>query len=195
MVLPEATLFPQTMLPLRIFEPRYTAMLKWCLEHDRTFAVALLRPGINAARSNADFHHIAGLGLIRACVARPDGTSDLILQGLMRVRFEETLQETPFRVARWSQLNDQTTPWADPTHLTQELLQMCTRLDPTGLHWGPPINQQLAHISEPAVVADVAAHSFLRDPQKRQNILEDLCIESRIRRLIAFLKEDFATGS
>jgi CubicO group peptidase (beta-lactamase class C family) len=42
---------------------------------------------------------IAGVGLIRACVDRGDGTSNLILQGLERVRFTGFEQETPFPIA------------------------------------------------------------------------------------------------
>ena len=32
---------------------------------------------------------IAGIGLIRACVDKPDGSSNLILQGVSRVRFTD----------------------------------------------------------------------------------------------------------
>jgi len=41
MILPNATLFPQMALPLRIFEPRYRQMLQDVLEGERMFAVAL----------------------------------------------------------------------------------------------------------------------------------------------------------
>ena len=41
MTLPNAILFPQALLPLYIFEPRYRAMLKDSLENQRMFAVAL----------------------------------------------------------------------------------------------------------------------------------------------------------
>ncbi len=35
MVLPNAVLVPNALLPLHIFEPQYRAMLRWCLERDR----------------------------------------------------------------------------------------------------------------------------------------------------------------
>ena len=40
MVLPEMTLFPHALVPLRIFEPRYRAMLEWTLERERVFCLA-----------------------------------------------------------------------------------------------------------------------------------------------------------
>jgi len=38
-------LFPGMRLPLHIFEPRYRLMIRRCLDHDRTFGVALIAEG------------------------------------------------------------------------------------------------------------------------------------------------------
>jgi Lon protease-like protein len=38
-------LFPGGILPLRIFEPRYVDMIRWCLREQATFGVVLLRQG------------------------------------------------------------------------------------------------------------------------------------------------------
>ena len=45
MTLPSATLFPQALLPLYIFEPRYRQMLADMLKSDRMFSVAMQKPG------------------------------------------------------------------------------------------------------------------------------------------------------
>src|SRR5258707_5777025 len=87
MPLPSAVLFPHALLPLYIFEPRYRKMLKHALTHHRMFCIALIKPHCAEWQSAADFFHTAGVGLIRACVEREHGTSNLILQRLERVRF------------------------------------------------------------------------------------------------------------
>ena len=43
------------MLPLFIFEPRYRAMLAHCLEQNRMFCVALMKPGVTEAAGPDDF--------------------------------------------------------------------------------------------------------------------------------------------
>src|ERR1051325_9805839 len=93
MTLPNATLFPQALLPLYIFEPRYRQMLVDSLESTRMFTVAMQKPG----RSRGTPSPIAGLGLIRVSVGHNDGTSHLILQGLARVELEETVRYKPYR--------------------------------------------------------------------------------------------------
>src|SRR6187455_127874 len=45
MTLPSATLFPQALLPLYIFEPRYRKMLADALKGPRMFSVAMQKPG------------------------------------------------------------------------------------------------------------------------------------------------------
>src|SRR5438034_1301972 len=94
MTLPSAILFPQALLPLYIFEPRYRQMLTDALNSHRMFSVAMQRPG----RSREVPSTIAGLGLIRVSVAHKDGTSHLILQGLARVKLAETVRYKPYRV-------------------------------------------------------------------------------------------------
>src|SRR6185295_2295727 len=94
MTLPSATLFPQALLPLYIFEPRYRRMLSDMLRSDRMFSVAMQKPG----RTRETPCAVAGLGLIRVSVDHQDGTSHLILQGLTRVELCETLQTKPYRV-------------------------------------------------------------------------------------------------
>ena len=69
MVLPDALLFPNSLLPLFIFEPRYREMLKWVLAEQRVFCIAQMKPGVSEAQTPDDFHQTGGLGLVRACVA------------------------------------------------------------------------------------------------------------------------------
>ena len=95
MPLPNAILFPRVMLPLYIFEPRYKLMLADCLKGDRMFAVALLRPD-----QSAQPYPIASVGVIRTCVGRPDGTANLILEGIARVQIVDYVKLRPYRLAR-----------------------------------------------------------------------------------------------
>ena len=84
MTLPNATLFPQALLPLYIFEPRYRQMLADALHSHRMFSVAMQQPGTKRESPSP----VAGLGLIRVSVGHRDGTSHLVLQGLARVELE-----------------------------------------------------------------------------------------------------------
>lgn len=46
-------LFPEGVLPLRIFEPRYVDMIRWCMRNQVNFGVVLLRTGSDVADKEA----------------------------------------------------------------------------------------------------------------------------------------------
>ena len=128
MVLPGAVLFPDGILPLRIFEPRYRAMLEYALDHDRMFCVALMKPRITEAMTEDQFFHTAGIGLISASVTQADGTSNLMLQGLARVRLAGFVQLSPFRIARVRPLSPVTNDLQETAALAQDLREQCSNI-------------------------------------------------------------------
>src|SRR5439155_20942564 len=128
MPLPGALLFPHALLPLCIFEPRYQEMLEHALNHHRMFSVALIKPERAQWQTPDDFFHIAGVGLIRACVGRGDGTSNLILQGLERVRFTGFEQGTPFPIATIDTLESDVISSVETEALAAKVLELYSKL-------------------------------------------------------------------
>jgi ATP-dependent Lon protease len=207
MTLPNATLFPQALLPLYIFEPRYRQMLAEALHAQRLLAVAMRRPGSKRERPT----EIAGLGLIRVAVAHKDGTSHLILQGLTRVKLEKTVCYRPYRVHRITPLP---TPPCDPPaaeallETVRELLKERVQLGlpfpfPLVSHQqpGPPgqsppafsakeVIGYLDSLTDPEQAADLMSCAVLAGGEDRQAILEALDVETRLRRLAQFLLRD-----
>src|SRR6266508_2167713 len=176
MPLPGALLFPHALLPLHIFEPRYREMLKHALAHHRMFCVALLKPHCVDWDSTADFFHIASIGLIRACVERSDGTSNLILQGLERVRFGAFQQEAPFPIAKIESLESDSTMSVETEALAAKALELYSNLKGDGPRQLPPkVDRYLSDVS---------------DPLRRQRVLEELSINKRLRLVIQYLREE-----
>jgi ATP-dependent Lon protease len=204
MTLPNATLFPQALLPLYIFEPRYRQMLAEALESSRMFAVAMQKP-TSTRESPAP---VAGLGLIRVSVSHPDNTSHLILQGIARVELGATVRYKPYRIQRIDPL------WAPPCNnvrvdalvakvreLLQERIQlglpfpfpvMASGQNEPGVKPPPAFSPQdilgyLDSLDDPEQAADLVSCAVLSRAAQRQLILETLDVESRLRRLIQFL--------
>src|SRR5213080_592589 len=128
MPLPGAVLFPHALLPLYIFEPRYRQMLQHALRHHRMFCVTLVKPSCPDWHAPEDFFHFATVGLIRACVGRGDGTSNLVLQGLHRVRFSSFQQETPFPIARIDIIQSTNTATVESEALGEKVLELYSKL-------------------------------------------------------------------
>ncbi|MDQ6623278.1 MAG: LON peptidase substrate-binding domain-containing protein [Verrucomicrobiota bacterium] len=191
MPLPGALLFPHALLPLYIFEMRYRAMLEHALAADRMFCVALLNPHRSEWRRAADFHHVATVGLIRACVGRGDGTSNLILQGLQRVRFTGFRQEQPFPIAQIEALTSlPPDPSAEGEALAARVLDYYEKFKGDGRQFPAKIDRYLSDLSDPEMLADLMAATFVTDPFRRQQLLEELSVTRRLRLVIQFLREE-----
>jgi Lon protease-like protein len=173
MVLPGAVLFPNGVLPLRIFEPRYRAMLEFALEHDRMFCIGLMKPGITEAVTEDQFFHTAGIGLISASVTQADGTSNLMLHGLARVRFLGFPQLAPFRIARIKPLSPANGDSDEASALAQDVRRQCSILRVNGSPLPDSFQEMLKGMTDSDSLADAVAHALIGDAFERQGVLEE----------------------
>jgi len=193
MPLPGALLFPHALLPLHIFEPRYQEMLDHALREHRMFCVALIKPQRAQWISTDDFFHTAGLGLIRACVGRGDGTSNLILQGIHRVRFVAFEQNAPFPIAHIQRLESKANSSVETDALGMKVLDLYSKLKENGRQLPEKVDNYLSHLGDSEMLADLMAATFINDSLRRQQLLEELAVNQRLRLLIQYLREE--TGS
>ena len=191
--LPNVVLFPNVFLPLHIFEPRYQQMLEQALREHRMFSVALIKPQRSQWKSTDDFFHVAGIGLIRACVGRGDGTSNLILQGLRRVQFTGFEQSAPFPIARVEPLESETSTSVETDALGAKVIELYSTLKTAGRQLPEKVDKYLSHLTDMGMLADLMAATFVNDPLRRQQLLEELSLNRRLRLLIQYLREE--TGS
>ncbi len=100
--LPEVVLFPRTILPLHVFEPRYREMLEDALAGDRVIAVALLKPGYGPLyyTRRAPIHHTIGVGQIVGSEQVEDGNYNMLLRGVGRARLVEEKSDRAYRQGR-----------------------------------------------------------------------------------------------
>lgn len=193
--LPGALLFPHALLPLYIFEERYREMLEHALHHHRMFSVALIKPGCSEWHAPEDFFHVAGLGLIRACVGRSDGTSNLILQGLERVRFTGFEQEAPFPIAMIEPLESETSSSVKTEALASKVLELYSKLRTKGHELPRKVDRYLSDLNDMEMLADLTASTFINDPLRRQQVLEELVLNQRLRLVIQYLREEIGSAA
>jgi ATP-dependent Lon protease len=192
MTLPNATLFPQALMRLHIFEPRYRRMLEEVLHSRRMLIIAMRKPG---GGREVPFN-VAGLGLVSVCLEQPDGTSVLILEGLCRVELVKTVRRVPYRVCRIRPLptpNSESDTidalLAKVRDLVTERIEQELPASESNLKKMPvkEIVACLETLHDPDRVADLVSWSLLRGAAERQMILQTIEVEERLKYLIHFL--------
>ena len=190
MPLPGAVLFPHALLPLYIFEPRYRKMLEHALQQHRVFCVTLIKPSCQDWHAPEDFFHLATAGLIRACVERTDGTSNLILQGLRRVRFTSFEQEEPFPIASIDTVESRDPTSVETEALGAKVIELYGSLKHDRRQLPAKLDQYLSELRDLEMLADLMSSTFVDDPLRRQRLLEERSLNQRLRFLIRYLRDE-----
>ncbi|MBL9126613.1 MAG: LON peptidase substrate-binding domain-containing protein [Verrucomicrobiales bacterium] len=208
MILPSVNLFPHAILPLFIYEPRYRRMLSDALDSHRMFCVAMQRPD----KSEEAPALVAGLGVIRASVEQPDGTSNMILQGIARVSLGRVVRRRPYRIHSVRPL----VPVCPDSARVDALVGKVRELVHERFRRGLPgtlkflgkgksggksggksveeILRSMAEVADASVLADLVSCTLLPDARQRQVMLETVDVETRLRYLICFLVKDVENG-
>lgn len=181
MTLPNVTFFPQALMPLHIFEPRYRRMLKEVLAADRLFAIAGLDDRLLGQPDQFEPpHRIASVGIIRACQANADGTSNLLLQGLCRVEFLKILTDEPYRRVRIRHLPSPPADGTEAARLRDELARLLVLKQKLGAPMPPEMTAFLRKVEDPETFVDLAAFSLCDCQLLKQKLLETLDVRARL---------------
>ncbi|UCH11394.1 MAG: LON peptidase substrate-binding domain-containing protein [Fidelibacterota bacterium] len=96
--LPDFVLFPQTVQPFRIFEPRYVEMVKDCMAGERMVTIPLLIEAEDDRSSEQPpFRPIATMGHISEVQETKEGQYNILVTGLVKVQIEEVESEKVYR--------------------------------------------------------------------------------------------------
>jgi ATP-dependent Lon protease len=195
MTLPDVAFFPQALMPLHIFEPRYREMLRDVLATNRLFAVA----GLDARRRSTPSelepsHRIASVGIVRACQKNGNGTSNLLLQGLCRVEIAAIISDEPYRRIRVRALASQPGATPDANELLRRdlarLISLKLKLAAVGAN---EMTAFLKTVDDPEAFVDIAAFSLCENATVKQKLLETLDVHRRLELFSDHVRGEIAT--
>ena len=189
--LPNVVLFPQVMLPLHIFEPRYRQMTADALAGDHLVAMALLKSGEEAVyEQHPALHPVACLGKIVADQRLEDGRYNILLRGLSRVRIlDEVKADKLYRSARVDLLHDTGGPAPEEAREQRDELSqlVATWFAAMGL-----ASEQMSNLFKSdlplGALVDILGFALPLGIEFTQELLQELEVERRARRLLQYLQ-------
>lgn len=100
------TLVPGQVIPLRVFEPRYVAMVEACVASDRCFGLVLIERGSEVGGGDSRFD-VGTLAVIEDLTPPFDGEYAFAAVGRQRVRVSQWLPDDPYPRAEVQVLEDE----------------------------------------------------------------------------------------
>jgi Lon protease-like protein len=189
--LPGVVLFPHTVVPLHIFEPRYREMTRDALADDQLVTVVQLHPPMSPAAGTIGSPPVEGVGCLGKILGHErlaDGRYNFLLLGRKRVRLRREIPAgKPYRVAEVEIIEDVEEP--DPTGTIREEIMSLFRLamerretlDPELL---ATLNRQLSL----GALTDVVSHALTLPGELKQLLLADPLVARRAECLQSILR-------
>lgn len=179
--LPNVALFPGTILPLRVFEPRYVQLVEDAGRADGWLALPQLLPGFERDYEGAPgYYPVSGAGRLTRTERNGDGTYTTQVMGLAVVRLHEMPSERLYRVARPYVLTE-SPDWLADHAADAALGEMLQRASAMRL-----LSEEEGALSVPesparrAALVNRVATRVLAEPGERQEILEARDYRERI---------------
>jgi len=190
--LPELVFFPNTLLPLHVFEPRYLALVEEAMATDRRLGVVQLKEGWqDDYHGNPPIQGVLGVGEIIQNLAADSERRNILLRGLGRVRIlEEHDSAHPFRVVQAEVVADR---WEerDKDSIGIQLLTL-RQLFASAVAGTPGAEigetEQLFHPElDPSHLVDAIGSAVPISGLQRQQLLEEDRVLHRAEKLIEML--------
>ncbi|MBV8161936.1 MAG: LON peptidase substrate-binding domain-containing protein [Acidimicrobiia bacterium] len=185
----ETVLFPGMVIPLHVFEPRYRALTRHCLDGDRRFGVVLIERGSEVGGGDVRVS-VGTCGRIAEAAELPDGRWLLMVIGVERVGVCRWLPDDPYPQAEIELLPDAPAgaEAADNRAAVQRLLRRALALK---AELGEPAGPATVELDpDPARAAYQAAALAPLATLDRQRLLEQDGPDQRLAQLVSGLAEE-----
>ncbi|HTI14270.1 MAG TPA: LON peptidase substrate-binding domain-containing protein [Dictyobacter sp.] len=182
-------LFPGTVLPLHIFEPRYRQMIEHCMEEQKSFGVVQAKAGSQFMLEEP--HPVGTIAEVHDFQKLDDGCYNLIAVGIRRFRILSQHREKPY-------LSGFVEPYDDalePEDVLREQMQQARVLFETYLNMllDTSEDERTAHMSFPDVPEELSyfiAYFLEIENAKKQQFLELVSTQERLKQEIDILRRE-----
>jgi len=183
--LPNSVFYPETLLPLHIFEPRYRQMVADALQENRKIGMVLLKPGYETNYFDRPGVVPTGCaGTIESHTQLPDGKYNIVLRGYRRFKILREIGDHAYRQAEVLYLEDHNDTDLSPDlnncgKVLKALYQDYLKLLPRHLHAkDAPDIQSFSRLSQ---MVDALAYHFDMPLDQKQAFLEQQDVYERVQ--------------
>jgi ATP-dependent Lon protease len=197
--LKDTVVFPQSMSPLAIGQERSVRLIDDVVAGERLLALVTSRDASIETPGWDDIYDVGTVALVHKMIKVPDGTLRILVQGLDRVRLQARLDVDPYLLGEFVELPDLLADTPEVEALTRNVQGLFARIIGLAPYLPEELQLAAANVDDPSALCHLVA-STLRTikTEERQEILEEVDVEQRLRTVSAILNRElevFELGS
>jgi ATP-dependent Lon protease len=179
--------FPGTVMPLNVGRPKSKALLDEVMPGEKIIGVCTQKNAEVEDPQYPDLHSVGVACVILKLFKLPDGNQSIIVHGLARFRLLSLEQTDPFATGRIEVLEDTLVPGPSLDALVASVRQQANRVIELSPNTPDEAQQVLNSITNPSALADFLAANLQADTIDKQQMLEELDVEKRLRMIASKL--------
>ena len=184
----ETVIFPEMIVPLQVGREKSVAALNAATESGGPIALVTQRRAEQEDIGDpSELYEIGTLAKIAQVVQLHDGTVRAIVQGQSRIRVLGFTQTSPYLIARVEELSDAVPDGVEIQALIRSVQAQIEQYVANGAPVPPEAAVAARNITEPGLLADMVAYSPDMSTEQRQELLETVDVELRLKLVSGFL--------
>jgi len=190
MPLKDAVPFPDTLTPLAVGQERSIALINDVLGGNRMLVMVASRSGDIDNPGPDELYRVGVAGTVARMIKVPDGTLRILVHGSQRVKLEEFVKTEPYLVARICELPDKESDSPEIEALFRNVQSTFSMIIEQVPYLPEELQLAVANLQDPAELAHMIAGALRIKTEERQELLEELDLGKRLRRLSELLARE-----
>jgi ATP-dependent Lon protease len=186
----ETVTFPDTLTPLAVAQPRSIKLVDDVLGGNRMLVMAASKDPELDEPGPDQIHRVGVAGVVARMLKIPDGTIRILVQGQQRVRLEDFVAESPYLVARITEVPDKVEQNAELEALTRNVQTTFSEIIEQIPYLPEELQLAVTNIDDPSALSHLIAGALRISVEEKQELLEQIDVGKRLRRLSEILARE-----
>jgi ATP-dependent Lon protease len=140
--------------------------------------------------ASGDLYEVGVVGVVARMLKVPDGTLRILVQGGQRVRLKRWVSEVPYLIAEIAEAPDVVDETPELVALTRNVQATFSSIVENVPYLPEELQVAIANVDDPSALSHLIAGSLRLKTEEKQELLEELDVAKRLRRLSEILARE-----
>jgi ATP-dependent Lon protease len=182
--------YPGTLTPLAVGQERSIKLIDDVLSGDRGLVMVASRDPELDEPGPEQIERVGVAGVVARMLKVPDGTIRILVQGTKRVRLGRFVATEPYLIATVEELADVVDPGPELEALTRNVQRTFSEIIEEIPYLPEELQLAVTNVDDPSALAHLIAGALRIPTAEKQEILEEVDVAKRLRRLSEILARE-----
>jgi ATP-dependent Lon protease len=188
--LKDTVVFPDSVLPLAIGQERSVRLVEDVVSGNRLIALVASKDRELEQPYWDDLYEIGTAAVVQKMIRVPDGSLRILVQGITRIRLLDRLQDEPYLVGRFVEVEDVYEESPEAQALMQNVQTLFARLIGLVPYLPEELALAAANVDDPSALCHLVASTLRLKTDEKQQLLELDDVEKRLRAVLVILNRE-----